>query len=189
MAMTLTFTSAVVALWVAFYSFWLISAIGVKKAARATPWGKAAGIRILMVIIVVLIVREPRTRHLLLFRSSSLPLQLFGLILCVAGLAFAVWARLHLGRNWGIPMSLKEGHELITSGPYRFVRHPIYTGILLALLGSGLADGKMWLLGFFVSCPFFVFSARTEERLMTQRFPDQYPEYKNGTSALIPFVW
>ncbi len=86
-------------------------------------------------------------------------------------------------------MSLREGHELVMTGPYRFVRHPIYTGILSALLGSGLAAGPMWFLIFVLACPFLVFSAWTEERMMAQQFPDAYPDYKKRTGALIPRGW
>ncbi len=186
--MLMTFTAAIIALWIVFYSYWLISAIGVKKALRRTPWRRGAGIRVLLVIAAVLLTRLLRTQRLVV-HSSNLALHIVGLALCVVGLAFAVWARLHLGRNWGTPMSLKEGHELVTTGPYRFVRHPIYTGILLAILGSSLVAGTVWLLFFVIICAFFVYSARTEEKLMMEQFPDMYPAYRKRTSALIPFVW
>jgi protein-S-isoprenylcysteine O-methyltransferase Ste14 len=86
-------------------------------------------------------------------------------------------------------MSLREGHELVTTGPYRFVRHPIYSGVLLALLGSGLAAGSLWFLILALTFPFYIYSAWEEERVMMRQFPDAYPEYKRRTSALIPFVW
>jgi protein-S-isoprenylcysteine O-methyltransferase len=86
-------------------------------------------------------------------------------------------------------MSLKTGHELVTTGPYRLVRHPIYAGILTAVLGSTLVAGGFWLVLFLVAAPFFVYSAKTEERLMMQQFPETYPDYKKRTYALIPFVW
>jgi protein-S-isoprenylcysteine O-methyltransferase Ste14 len=86
-------------------------------------------------------------------------------------------------------MSLKEGHELVTTGPYHYVRHPIYTGILLALVGTGFVAGMVWFLLFVITCPCLVYSARTEERLMIQQFPDAYPEYRETTRALIPYLW
>ncbi len=112
-----------------------------------------------------------------------------GIVLCAAGLGLAVWARVMLGRNWGEPMSLKEGHELVTAGPYCLVRHPIYTGILLAMLGSAVAVGSGWLLILVAVLPYLVYSARTEEGLMMEQFPTEYPKYKKRTKALIPFVW
>lgn len=86
-------------------------------------------------------------------------------------------------------MSLKQGHELVTTGPYRVIRHPIYSGILTAMLGSGLVAGGFWLVLFVIAAAFFIFSAKTEEGLMTPQFPETYPEYKKSTHALIPFVW
>lgn len=179
----------IIALWIVFYSYWLISAIGAKKAVRATPWRKGAGVRLLLFAAAVMLMRTLRLRHIFVFHPSSMALHVIGLLVCVAGLGGAVWARINLGRNWGTPMSLKEGHELVTSGPYRYVRHPIYTGILVALVGSGLAAGTIWLVFFAVVCPFFIYSARIEERLMMQTLADIYPEYRKRTSALIPFVW
>jgi protein-S-isoprenylcysteine O-methyltransferase Ste14 len=185
----MTFTVAIAALWILFYSYWLLSAIGVKKAVRATPWWKGAGVRLLLVIAALILTRLLRVHHIFFRRPSELALNIVGIGICIAGLAFAVWARLKLGRNWGTPMSLKQGHELVTTGPYRFVRHPIYTGILVALVGTAFVAGMFWLLIFIIICPYFVYSARTEERLMMQQFPDGYPAYKKRTSALVPFVW
>lgn len=185
----MTFAAAISALWILFYSYWLVSAIGVKKAVRATPWRKGAGLRLLLVVIAIMLTRLLRIRHIFAVRPSSIALNIFGIVLCIAGLAFAVWARVNLGRNWGTPMSFKEGHELVTTGPYSFVRHPIYTGILVATIGTGFVVSMVWLLFFAIICPYFVYSARTEERLMMRAFPDRYPEYRNRTKALIPFVW
>ncbi len=182
-------SAIIIVLWVGFYSFWLISAIRVKRAVRKARLSQGAGIRALLVITAVLLARSRLVRNHFVLRPSGPALVVLGVALCIAGLMFAVWARLHLGRNWGTPMSLREGHELVTTGPYRFVRHPIYTGILLALLGSGLAAGVVWFMFFVVGCPFFVFSAWQEERLMVQQFPGAYPEYRKRTSALIPHVW
>jgi protein-S-isoprenylcysteine O-methyltransferase Ste14 len=98
-------------------------------------------------------------------------------------MTFAVWAKAFLGKNWGVPMSLKQGHDLITTGPYRIVRHPIYSGILLAQLGSWLASSPVWL--FVMSLIYFRYSARVEERLMLQQFPDQYPDFKRRTRGMI----
>jgi protein-S-isoprenylcysteine O-methyltransferase Ste14 len=99
-----------------------------------------------------------------------------------------VWARIHLGRNWGMPMTERTEPELVTSGPYRFVRHPIYSGILLGLLGTGLATSLYWLIGFGVALVYFTYSATVEERTLTATFPDAYPKYKAHTKMLIPFL-
>jgi protein-S-isoprenylcysteine O-methyltransferase Ste14 len=107
----------------------------------------------------------------------------------LAGLALAIWARIYLGRNWGMPMTQKEDPELVTSGPYSYIRHPIYTGILLAIVGSVIAGGDFWLVFLVITAPYFIYSAVMEERLMMKQFPKVYPSYKSKTKMLIPFVF
>jgi len=114
--------------------------------------------------------------------------QLVGILLCCAGVAFAFWARVHLGRNWSPVPTLKEGHELITTGPYRLVRNPIYTGLLFALLGSALAYGLLYYVILLVFTVVFVYRVFAEDRLMMQQFPNTYPAYRQKTKALIPYV-
>ena len=118
------------------------------------------------------------------------PLRFGGaLALAAAGLAFTVWARVHLGRNWSGSVTLKEGHELILSGPYAWVRHPIYTGLLMALLGSAVACGELRAaIGLGVVAAAFVRKLRIEERFMRESFPQQYPRYCAQVPALIPFT-
>ena len=106
----------------------------------------------------------------------------------MVGLAFAVWARRHIGRNWGQPMTFKEGHELVKTGPYRFVRHPIYAGILFAMLASALVS-PFFFIPFIFLAFYFVHSARTEQRIMLEHFSDQYRAYMKQTKVLIPFIW
>jgi protein-S-isoprenylcysteine O-methyltransferase Ste14 len=185
----MTVSKLIFALWIVFYAYWAISAIGVKKPVRGKPWIESVCLRILLVIIALALFRVLHVHVHVPVRSSNSVADGIGACLCVAGLAFAVWARRHLGRNWGMPMSLKQGHELITTGPYRRLRHPIYTGILLAILGSCIVGGRVWLVVFVVVGAFLIYSARTEERLMMQAFPREYPEYKKKTKALIPLVW
>lgn len=86
-------------------------------------------------------------------------------------------------------MSLKEKPELVTSGPYRSLRHPIYTGMLLAMLGTALVVGLSWLIIFIGAGIYFVYSAKTEEQIMMREFPHIYPEYKKHTNMLIPLIW
>lgn len=88
-----------------------------------------------------------------------------------------------------MPMSVKENPELVTSGPYAYIRHPIYTGFLLAMLGSAFVVGNWEFVLFVIFGLYFSYSARTEEKLMTRTFPTQYPQYKQRTKTLIPFVW
>jgi protein-S-isoprenylcysteine O-methyltransferase Ste14 len=110
-------------------------------------------------------------------------------LLFALGLGFAIWARLHIGRNWGTPMSQKDDPELVTRGPYRPVRHPIYSGILLAGLGTAVALSWLWLVAIALAGVYFVYSATVEERYLTEQFPDAYPMYRRSTKMLVPLIF
>ena len=110
-----------------------------------------------------------------------------GAVLCIAGLVFATWARVVLGRNWGMPMTLHEDPELVTSGPYSYVRHPIYTGLTAMWLGTLLVYPVTALPGIAI-ITYSIYSAVCEERDMEQRFPEEYPEYKKRSKMLLPFL-
>jgi protein-S-isoprenylcysteine O-methyltransferase Ste14 len=171
--------------WIIFWVFWLLA------AAQAKPgqgrWTRCAGLRVAIVILVVFLVRAVG------FRSHSVNsdpvLAGAGLALFVLGLAVAVWARLYIGTNWGTPMSRTEQPELVTTGPYRRVRHPIYSGMILAMLGTALAVSLYYLIAFAVLAAYFVYSATREESYLAGQFPDAYPRYKRSTKMLIPFVF
>jgi protein-S-isoprenylcysteine O-methyltransferase Ste14 len=103
-------------------------------------------------------------------------------------LGLAIWARVILGRNWGMPMTQRAEPELVTAGPYSLIRHPIYTGILLGMLGTALVTNLIGLGITLIVGVFFVYAARTEERNLIETFPAAYPEYRSHTKMLIPFV-
>ena len=183
-------------LWAAFILCWLVLARFNKKASR-TPWRAALGLRlaVLAAVLVFMVLRRhgmadvfTAIGHAQAFHVGPAGRWL-GVGLCLAGFGFAFWARIHIGRNWGMPMSLRQGHELVTSGPYAHVRHPIYSGLMLAMIGSALAVGVLWLLLFVVYFTYFIVSARTEENMMLAQFPDTYPAYRHRTKMLIPFVF
>jgi protein-S-isoprenylcysteine O-methyltransferase Ste14 len=100
----------------------------------------------------------------------------------------AIWARVHIGRNWGTPMTQKDEPELVTSGPYHLVRHPIYAGILAAGVGTAVALSWPWLTAVALAGVYFLYSAIVEERYLTNQFPDSYPVYKRSTKMLVPFI-
>jgi protein-S-isoprenylcysteine O-methyltransferase Ste14 len=79
--------------------------------------------------------------------------------------------------------------ELVTSGPYHLVRHPIYSGILLALVGTAVALSWSWLTAAVLAGAYFIYSAKVEERYLTEQFPDDYPAYKRSTKMLVPFIF
>jgi isoprenylcysteine carboxyl methyltransferase (ICMT) family protein YpbQ len=186
----LIFQQLILLFWIAFIVYWGVSAVGVKRNIKGGGWARSSGIRILIVVAIILLMEALFSGSDGQFFAYQLGygVELAGTILCVAGIAFAIWARIHLGKNWSGTPSIKEGHELITSGPYRFVRHPIYTGMLVALIGSALVNG-IDLIILLIFCVVFMLRIPVEERYMMQLFPDQYPEYKKRTKALIPFIW
>jgi protein-S-isoprenylcysteine O-methyltransferase Ste14 len=134
---------------------------------------------------VILVVRVLRGGSLAV---HSPILGAIGAVVFVSGIAVAIWARVHLGRNWGMPMTQKAEPELVTSGPYRFVRHPIYSGLILALVGTALATNLLGLIIAAVLGGYFYYSASVEEKNLVATFPTDYPAYQAQTKMLIPFV-
>ncbi len=170
--------------WAAFWIYWLVAAFSMKRGRVA--WSRDLPIRAVIAVAVLVLIRVG------VFRHGGAPVawrSAVGLILFAAGLIFAVWARIHIGRNWGMPMSQKDEPELVTSGPYRVVRHPIYTGILAAGFGTGVALDWRWLIGVALAAAYFVYAAFVEERTMTAHFPDSYPAYRHSTKMIVPFVF
>ena len=170
--------------WGAFWLYWLLAAFSMKRGR--VPWSCGLRIRVVIIPLAFLLSRLGAFRG---HRVDGDPwLAAVGLVLFALGLALAVWARLHLGRNWGTPMTQKVEPELVTSGPYRLVRHPIYSGILAAGLGTVVALSWLWVSVVVLAGVYFLYSARVEERHLTHEFPDDYPPYKRSTRMLIPFI-
>ncbi|HET6911638.1 MAG TPA: isoprenylcysteine carboxylmethyltransferase family protein [Mycobacteriales bacterium] len=170
--------------WLAFWLYWLAAAVGVK--AGRSMWGRFGASRLVIAVVVIVLVR------LHVFRGhmhDGAWLGGVGFAMFVLGLGLAIWARLHLGRNWGSPMSQKQDPELVTTGPYRWIRNPIYSGIILAMIGTALAVSVFWLIPVALLGGYFVYSAFVEQRFMASQFPDQYPAYQQSTKMLIPFVF
>jgi protein-S-isoprenylcysteine O-methyltransferase Ste14 len=171
--------------WVVFWIYWLTASAGAKPGR--TQWGRFAGFRVGVILIVLLLVR------LRVFRGHTVTtdpwLEGIGLAVFVLGLGLAVWARIFIGSNWGAPMSRKDDPELVTTGPYRTIRHPIYTGIILGMVGTTIAVSLYWLIAVALIGAYFIYSAVNEERYMAERFPGSYLGYKNSTKMLIPFVF
>jgi protein-S-isoprenylcysteine O-methyltransferase Ste14 len=170
--------------WAVFWLYWLVAALSVKKGHVA--WSHHLRIRAVMLVVAVVLVRSGA------FRGHGVTTDPWraglGLVLFALGLAFAIWARLRIGRNWGTPMSQKDDPDLVTSGPYHLVRHPIYSGILLAGVGTAVALNWLWLTVVLLIGVYFVYSATVEERYLTEQFPSTYPAYKRSTKMLVPFI-
>jgi protein-S-isoprenylcysteine O-methyltransferase Ste14 len=187
----LFFRTAFASAWGILVLVWAAGWLTAKPTSR-----KAAGMQSLTPYLPLLIgfalveLRVlPRTWIAQHLWPRSLIWETTGLALTMLGATFAIWARVTLGRNWSSVPQVKEKHELIVKGPYRLVRHPIYTGLLLAVAGTGLAGNQgMGLLIFVLLFASYTFKIRLEERLMIETFPETYPDYRRRVKALIPFV-
>lgn len=194
------YNERILACWIVLFGYWIFSAFGAKRTVRDRGLLTGVYVRIVVAVLVVVVVHFSRSKRWLRYSGaqsqaglvhdvfSSTIVRTLGVVLCVCGVALAIWARRHLGRNWGMPMSFKENPELVTTGPYVYIRNPIYSGFLLAMLGSALTAGPLWLIFFVVFSGYFLYCAKKEERIMMQEFPDTYLDYKRRTKMLIPFV-
>ena len=176
-------------LWMAFFVVWMLAALRTKRSAQSADWGRRLTYGIPVVLGFSLMFSDrwpaPWLDRRVLPRTQELAIAAIALTL--AGMALAVWARVHLGRNWSSAPSIKEQHQLIRSGPYRLVRHPIYTGLLIALAGTLLANGRVrGALTLVVVWLAFDIKRRIEEDFMVQTFGPQYEDYRRSTGALFP---
>jgi len=182
----------VIACWGIFIAVWSVAALRAKKNVGKSRGLQHTVFRILAAVAVLALLR--------VHAFDQLPQQLHAtpagharntaaVALCALGIALAIWARIHIGSNWGVPMSVKENPELITGGPYARLRHPIYTGIMMAVVGSTLLGAGLWLFIPLVMGGYFHYSAKKEEALMLRLFPQEYPGYMERTAMLVPFVY
>jgi protein-S-isoprenylcysteine O-methyltransferase Ste14 len=178
-------------LWLTWFVYWWLSASKVKATAREESAASRAAHLVPMVVAMVLIMPIPLPLGFL--GERMLPdgptAHWIAAAIVAAGLAFTVWARVHLGRNWSATVTVKNDHELIRSGPYRFVRHPIYSGALLAFAGTSLARGD-WRGPLAILILFVALwrKLQHEERWMAEAFGEDYAKYRSEVCALIPFV-
>ncbi len=177
--------------WLVFVATWVIASVSTKRTVYRETSTQRLRYWVLLVIA-----------YLLLFYGRRLPYPLnlnvvphlaamawTAAILCAIGLAFAIWARVTLGSNWSGVVTLKEGHELVERGPYRFVRHPIYTGILTMFFATALAQGHLsGFAGTLLMFASFWIKLRDEEKLMLRQFDERYTAYQQRVKRIIPFV-
>jgi protein-S-isoprenylcysteine O-methyltransferase Ste14 len=172
--------------WVVFWIYWLVASIGAKSGR--SRWARFAGFRVALILVVLLVLRAGLFKGHQQVTDNPWLLGI-GLVLFVLGLALAVWARVYIGRNWGMPMSEKKDPELVTTGPYHWIRNPIYSGIILAMIGTTIAVSVYWLVAVVVVGAYFIYSAVMEGRYLAEVFPDTYPPYKQSTKMLVPFIF
>jgi len=168
--------------WIVFWIYWIAAASSSKESVRSGWRTRLTGVSAVGVFLIAGVLHGGS------LAVRSLILSAIGALLFACGIALAVWARLHLGRNWGMPMTQRAEPELVTSGPYRFVRHPIYSGLLIAMLGTALVDNLLGLIVVAVLVAYFYSSGIVEERNLAATFPKAYPKYRSRTKMLIPFL-
>lgn len=178
-------------LWVAWFAYWGISALGRPKPSRFDKGPSFLAYRGANLTAILLLL-VPRFRDTLINTPIFEPttaVMIVGLALTVSGLMISVWARWHLGAQWTGRVGVREGHQLVRSGPYRFVRHPIYSGLLLAFVGSALiyADWRA-LIAIGLMAAALAFKLQREERWMREHFAADYQAYHRQVAAIIPGV-
>ena len=180
--------------WICLAAYWVWSARKLKRTQRTEPKLLQLALYWTPLIIAGLLLGPGEWFTGSWLRERFVPHGLWvkeiALALTVAGVAIACWARHILGRNWSSVVQIKQDHELIEAGPYRRVRHPIYTGLLLALLGTAIGAGD-WrgLLALLIVFVSFWNKYRHEERFLSEQFGQKYLDYMQRTKALIPGVF
>jgi protein-S-isoprenylcysteine O-methyltransferase Ste14 len=176
--------------WVIFVAYWFLSAMRLKAIKKREPHRERVFYMAAMIISYVLMFNDGLSNAGWLgrrFVPEWAGLGAAGVALAFAGIGLAIWARWHLGQNWSATVSVKEGHELIRTGPYRRIRHPIYTGMLLGFAGSALALGEVrGLLALLIAGTGFFLKARKEERYLIKEFGERFQEHVRGTGMFLP---
>ena len=179
---------AYVALWLVFLGVWIPASAFTKRSVRQDSSTSRFLYGVLVPLGAFLVLQPGRfgTLNVRLVPDTRV-VNLCGLIITAAALSYAIWARFTLGRNWSGTVTVKTGHELIRSGPYRFVRHPIYSGILAGLVGTSIGEGTLAaLIGVAIAFCGFRMKWRVEERFMVEQFGAQYVQYQREVKAVIP---
>jgi len=182
----------IMALWLAVGAVWLVTAFRVKPIARQS--GSAARMWELLILTCAADLLFSENPRIAILSARYLPalggLVGLGLALTAIGVAFSIVARLYLGQNWSATATIKQDHELIRTGPYCLVRHPIYTGMLIAAIGTAIAFGELRdLLALLLIVLGFWLKSRSEERLLMSNFGDRYAAYRREVrGAIIPYL-
>ena len=179
-------------LWILFLVVWTAAALIQKRTVRRQSTLSRL-LQLALAMLVFMLLANPRLNVGLLaqpFVPENVVFSLLGLGLEIVGFAFAIWARIFLGGNWSAAVTIKKDHDLVQNGPYALVRHPIYSGALLALLGTAVVvDAICGLLAFAVAVLALRLKSHQEEAFMTERFGVEYTEYAARVKALVPFMW
>ena len=179
-------------IWAGFWSYWLAAAIKNRSQIehRQPVFSRFFFLTLAVIILGTLISGQFGDRFLLGQFTDGNPVAVAaGIAITLLGLGFAVWARVHLGKNWSGSVTIKVDHMLVRTGPYRYVRNPIYTGILAGFAGTALVIGRVWAIyGLLILLAGFLIKIQEEEKVLLEKFGEEYLQYKMEVKALIPFV-
>lgn len=176
--------------WWIFLTYWIISALKTRRAQKKEPFAWRYGIMFVEVAGFVLLFNGDADNGFLGRRifARSFALSIISVVLVWTGLALAIWARRHLGEYWSGRITLKEGHKLIRTGPYTRLRHPIYSGLDLAAIGSALAiDRWRCVVAICVIITGFWIKAKREEALLAGQFGAEFDQHRRYTGFLLPY--
>jgi protein-S-isoprenylcysteine O-methyltransferase Ste14 len=177
---------AAIALICLFSIYWDAAAKNTAPAQSSeSPWSRRFHLIVLNLSVLLLILPIPGlTRRFLPTRPI---LEALGLAIEIAGIAFAIWARRHLGANWSGEVRIATGHQLVRTGPYQYLRHPIYTGVLAMYLGAMLVSGQLHaLIAMAVIALAYLRKLRLEEKILSQNFGPAFDDYRRHSWALLP---
>jgi protein-S-isoprenylcysteine O-methyltransferase Ste14 len=181
--------SAIDVLWIVFFAYWIIAAFNVNRMRSREPAAKRLLYLLLIVAAIVLLASDAAVLNTLngRFLPRSHGLEAVGLALTAAGIGFAIWARNHIGKFWSASVAIREGHQLIRTGPYARIRHPIYTGILFAVAGTALVvDTWRDVLVFALVLTGLSYKARREEKLLSREFGPAFDDHRHHTGFFLP---
>jgi len=180
----------IIAMWAVWVAYWVMCMFGNKRTAYRQPWSQRLAFLVIGMsgFVAMQFVQDPFAQ----FLHVKLAMDVVGTALCAMGLGWSVWARVVLGTNWSGIVTLKENHELIQRGPYGITRHPIYTGLIVAIFGTVMvtAPSPIGVITLVMIAGAFVVKLKQEEGLMLRHFPEAYPAYKARVkAAIVPWVW
>ena len=182
--------------WLIFFIWWGVSALFTKKSVTKRGWWWRIYLMIVLILAFIFINKSKTNpgiaKELFIntFFVAAPLISIIAAIFAVAGVSLAIWARIYLGRNWSGYVTYKKNHELVTSGPYKYIRHPIYSGVMLMLIGTWLSFPTDWFSGLFIIyIIIFLWRTKREEKIMIRLFGKRYKDYMKRTKRLIPWIY
>jgi protein-S-isoprenylcysteine O-methyltransferase Ste14 len=179
--------------WIILILYWVFSSLFVKKSVVKRNWLLTISSRVLLTAVVILLYIFYRSATLLFLEflfKSYFQFLILGSILTIIGLIGAIWARYYLGSNWGSVVGYTENHELITNGPYKYIRHPIYSCVILMFIGTFLYYGNIFSLVLIITIPIWLlWRVKKEEEIMIKLFDKKYKDYMKNSKRLIPGIY